>query len=160
MRWSGECCCHAAPCDIAVDSRVRACDVLTAGGLTVRYFLTGSSALDLLAPNPSDDNGGWLDDEAWSNVLGLRDFPEFEPFVFALQEDASAFRPVIDAKEPQTALEAILQDEAVTEPLELADWKLTSWRSLVLLRMLRPDKTIPAVQRCVCLCVVPSVSEC
>ena len=116
------------------------------------YFLTGSSALDLHAPNPSDATGGWLDDDAWSNLLGLVDFDDFAPFVAAFQDMPTFFKPIIDAKDPARELEVLMSDPEALEPLGLSEWHLTSWRALVVLRMLRPDVTIPAVQKCV---VVP-----
>ena len=123
----------------------------------LRYFLTGSSALDLMEPNPSDSSGGWLDDDTWSNVLGLRNFDSFQKFVDRIQADVLSFRPVLESNDPVAAL-----DKAFCTPQRVRDanamgeedgsdddegWELTEWQRLVLMRMLRPNETIPAVQR-------------
>ncbi|XP_067934548.1 dynein axonemal heavy chain 3-like [Watersipora subatra] len=96
-----------------------------------RFLLTGGVALDNPFLNPASD---WLSDKSWAEIVRCSDLPAFKGFMHAFKDKVTDWQKVYDSPSPQTS------------PL-IAPWdKLDSMQKLIILRVLRPDKMVPAVQ--------------
>ncbi|ALC38670.1 Dhc36C [Drosophila busckii] len=95
------------------------------------FLLTGGIGLE----NPHKNPASWLGVQNWDEVCRLSSLPNFK----GLREDVTAnpdrWKLMFDAKSPQD-LAAIP-----------ADWKkrITMFQQLLILRVFRPDKLVPAV---------------
>ncbi|GIL57585.1 hypothetical protein Vafri_12790 [Volvox africanus] len=82
-------------------------------------------------PNPAPD---WLVDRGWREMCRLDRLPTFMGLSDAFASDPSAWRPLYDSSEPhRTTLPGLYNS-------------LDSFRKLLILRCVRPDKVVPAVQ--------------
>eukprot|EP00795_Rhopilema_esculentum_P009610 gene9610-17369_t len=95
-----------------------------------RFLLTGGLALDNPHPNPCHE---WLNDKSWSEIVRASDLPNLK----GLMNDISnpGWRTFYDSASPHF--------EKLPDPWEL---KLQGLDRMVVLRCLRPDKIVPAVQ--------------
>ena len=100
-----------------------------------RFMLTGGVSFGSIDPNPAPE---WLSDKSWSEVFRVTDLNSglFKGFRRSFVEDITKWRAVYDSPTPQ--------DEKLPEPW---DAKLTTLQKLLVLRCLRPDKMVPALQQ-------------
>eukprot|EP00899_Mesostigma_viride_P020786 jgi/Mesvir1/28709/Mv19680-RA.1 len=95
------------------------------------FLLTGGLGDDLPAPNPAPE---WLQDKAWQELLRLSQLPTFTGLSEHVAGHTRDWRVIYDSKTPES------------EPLPGPFGQLSSFRKLLILRCLRPDKAVPAVQ--------------
>ncbi|XP_054711131.1 dynein axonemal heavy chain 3-like [Uloborus diversus] len=100
-----------------------------------RFLLTGGVALDNPYPNPAPD---WLTDRAWSEVVRASNLPLLGELMESVKSNISAWKEIYDSPNPH--------ELQYPSPFE----ELTGIHKMVILRCLRPDKLIPAVQNFVC----------
>ncbi|GFT81094.1 dynein heavy chain 3, axonemal, partial [Nephila pilipes] len=96
-----------------------------------RFLLTGGVALENPYPNPCPE---WLSDRAWSEVVRASNLPHLEGLKECVQKNVSGWKQVYDSLNPH--------EIEYPTPFSTLDglFKMT------VLRCLRPDKLIPAVQ--------------
>jgi dynein heavy chain len=98
-----------------------------------RFLLAGSTAMSIEEPNPSK-RSGWLPDNAWKNILALNKLKGFDGFSRIFVSQLSKWKQVLDIVEPMPLIQQLLGDEH------------SYFDAMMVLRSLRPDKVIPAVQ--------------
>ncbi|ELT89912.1 hypothetical protein CAPTEDRAFT_157693, partial [Capitella teleta] len=98
-----------------------------------RFLLTGGVALDNPFRNPAHD---WLTDKSWAEIVRCSDLPAFSDFMDHFQKNIPGWKKINDSQTPES--------ENFPEP-----WRdnLTKIQRLIILRCLRPDKMVPAVQQ-------------
>ncbi|KAK3717325.1 hypothetical protein QZH41_011557, partial [Actinostola sp. cb2023] len=97
--------------------------------LVWRFFLTGGVALDNPYPNPCPE---WLGDKYWSEIVRASDLPNLKNLKDGMADPG--WKSFYDSSTPHT--------ETMPDPWDL----LSGLDRLVVLRCLRPDKVVPAVQ--------------
>jgi len=102
-----------------------------------RFLMTGATSVSLDRPNPTGENG-WLTDKAWASILEIgRVLPEFQGFDKDFETFLHDWERVYNSLAPQSNKE-----------LWPGTWNtLTMFRKLIVLRILRPDKVITAIQK-------------
>eukprot|EP00794_Sanderia_malayensis_P008808 gene8808-9750_t len=97
---------------------------------TWRFLLTGGVALGNPYPNPCPE---WLNEKSWSEIVRATDLPNLK----GLKDDLKnpGWRVFYDSATPNSA--------KMPQPWDL---KLRGLDRMVVLRCLRPDKVVPAVQ--------------
>eukprot|EP00331_Platyophrya_macrostoma_P018818 CAMPEP_0176474726 /NCGR_PEP_ID=MMETSP0127-20121128/43194_1 /TAXON_ID=938130 /ORGANISM="Platyophrya macrostoma, Strain WH" /LENGTH=757 /DNA_ID=CAMNT_0017870209 /DNA_START=1 /DNA_END=2274 /DNA_ORIENTATION=+ len=102
----------------------------------LRFMMIGGTAIDPINPNPTGD-GGWLSNKQWCAYEELaRAFPKaFHDFDVSFAVNFPAWEKIFNAEEP---MEQKWPD----------GWwdKLTPIQRLIVLRILRPDKMVAAIQ--------------
>ncbi|CUT98907.1 dynein heavy chain [Echinococcus multilocularis] len=96
-----------------------------------RFFLTGGVALENPHPNPAP---AWLSEKSWSEIVRASDLPTLEGLMKSVKSDPNRWKAVYDSPAPHEA--------AFPAPFE----KIPDMCRLILVRCLRSDKVIPAVQ--------------
>uniref|UniRef100_A0A7S3HTS3 Dynein heavy chain n=1 Tax=Spumella elongata TaxID=89044 RepID=A0A7S3HTS3_9STRA len=96
----------------------------------VRFFLQGSTSMDLAEPNPFS----WLSDRAWNDILALDHMPAFKGFKDEYKVDGKKWEAVMESNTP-----AMLVNEMVGD-------KYDTFKKLCILRCVRPDVVVPSVQ--------------
>ena len=97
-----------------------------------RFLLTGGVALDNPHPNPCPK---WLGDKPWAEIVRASNLPELSGWYQTIGKNEKLWKKIYDASKPHS------------ERLPLNyDVKLSDLYKLVVLRCLRPDKIIPAIQ--------------
>ena len=100
-----------------------------------RYFLAGPSGEIDIVPNPTD----WLDELEWvetyKQINGMSELPAFKGIDEYFIEYHKRFRKIFDSQ------------DAHEEPLP-GEWndKLNSFQKMIVLKCIRPDKIIIAIQ--------------
>ncbi|XP_076997717.1 dynein axonemal heavy chain 3 [Tamandua tetradactyla] len=95
------------------------------------FLLTGGVALDNPFPNPVPE---WLPEKAWAEVVRASALPKLKGLKEHLEENINEWKVIYDSAWPH--------EEEFPGP-----WKfLQGLERMVILRCLRPDKIIPAVQ--------------
>ncbi|XP_052779096.1 dynein axonemal heavy chain 3-like isoform X2 [Mya arenaria] len=97
-----------------------------------RFLLTGGVALENPFPNPAPT---WLADKSWGEMVRVTDLQAFKGFMEQFKENISSWKKLYDSPSPQT--------QPLPEPWES---RLTKLQRLIVLRCLRPDKMVSAVQ--------------
>jgi dynein heavy chain len=97
-----------------------------------RFLLTGGVALNNPHPNPAPD---WLPDKSWSELVRCSELKSFTHFMDDFKQLLPQWKSVYDSANPHLA--------DMPEPWQT---KLSRLQRLIVLRCLRPDKVIPAVQ--------------
>ncbi|XP_076804189.1 dynein axonemal heavy chain 3-like isoform X1 [Clavelina lepadiformis] len=96
-----------------------------------RFFLTGGVALDNPYPNPASD---WLQDKAWSEVVRASNLKNLKGLMDHFKTNPDKWKAVYDSATPHSDK---FPDKWNT---------LSGLDRMVVLRCIRPDKAIPAVQ--------------
>ncbi|NXH21208.1 DYH3 protein, partial [Bucco capensis] len=96
-----------------------------------RFLLTGGVALDNPHPNPAPD---WLSDKSWAELVRASSLTSLQGLMEHVREDFSKWKLIYDSVRPH---EEVFPDAWST---------LTGLDRMVVLRCLRPDKIVPAVQ--------------
>uniref|UniRef100_H2YSE0 AAA+ ATPase domain-containing protein n=1 Tax=Ciona savignyi TaxID=51511 RepID=H2YSE0_CIOSA len=97
-----------------------------------RFLLTGGVALDNPFPNPAYD---WLPDKSWAEIVRCNELPTFTGLMRHFRINSTAWKAIYDSSVPHT--------ETLPEPW---DGRLGPLEKLVVVRCIRPDKVVPAVQ--------------
>ncbi|KAM6407469.1 LOW QUALITY PROTEIN: dynein axonemal heavy chain 3 [Rhynochetos jubatus] len=96
------------------------------------FLLTGGLALDNPHPNPSSD---WLSDKSWAELVCASSLTNLHGLMEHVRENFSKWKLIYDCVRPH--------EEAFPDA-----WStLMGLDHMVILRCLRPDKTIPTVQQ-------------
>ncbi|NXA07095.1 DYH3 protein, partial [Sapayoa aenigma] len=96
-----------------------------------RFLLTGGVALDNPHPNPAPD---WLSNKSWAELVRASCLTNLRGLMEHMRDNFSKWKPIYDSVRPH--------EEAFPD-----GWsRLTGLDRMVILRCLRPDKIIPAVQ--------------
>ncbi|XP_073447160.1 dynein axonemal heavy chain 3 isoform X2 [Aquarana catesbeiana] len=96
-----------------------------------RFLLTGGVALDNPYPNPVPQ---WLSDKSWAEIVRASNLQPLTGFMDHFKNHISKWKMIYDSFKPH---EEIFPDE----------WQeLTGLSRMVILRCLRPDKMVPAIQ--------------
>ncbi|VDO05387.1 unnamed protein product [Rodentolepis nana] len=96
-----------------------------------RFFLTGGVALENPHKNPAPD---WLSEKSWSEIVRANDLPGLNGFMQSIRKDPKKWKAVYESQNPHT--------EILPNPFE----NTTDMIRLVIVRCLRLDRVIPAVQ--------------
>ncbi|VDM26875.1 unnamed protein product [Hydatigera taeniaeformis] len=96
-----------------------------------RFFLTGGVALENPHPNPAPT---WLGEKNWSEIVRASELPALEGLMKSVRSDPNRWKMVYDSPVPHEA----------TFPAPFQ--KTSDMNRLILVRCLRSDKVIPAVQ--------------
>jgi len=97
----------------------------------LRFFLQGSTSMDLAEPNPFKD---WLTDKSWNDILSLCSLPAFANFKSSFKAQVGKWCLIMESNTPIEIVHAIIGDT------------LDGFKKLCVLRCLRPDVIVPAVQ--------------
>ncbi|XP_052058680.1 dynein axonemal heavy chain 3-like isoform X1 [Mytilus californianus] len=97
-----------------------------------RFLLTGGVALENPFPNPAS---AWLPEKSWSEIVRCSDLPAFKGFMDQFKSLLPQWKKIYDSPSPET--------EDLPKP-----WceRLDKLQKLIVLRCLRPDKMVPAIQ--------------
>ncbi|KAM4697749.1 dynein axonemal heavy chain 3 [Rhinophrynus dorsalis] len=96
-----------------------------------RFLLTGGVALDNPHPNPAPQ---WLTDKSWGEIVRASNLQALHGFMDHVKDNISKWKKIYDSLKPQ--------DESFPD-----EWRdLTGLNRMVVLRCLRPDKMVPAIQ--------------
>ncbi|XP_053327633.1 dynein axonemal heavy chain 3 [Spea bombifrons] len=96
-----------------------------------RFLLTGGVALDNPYPNPA---ALWLSDKSWAEIVRASNLKPLQGFMDHVKNNVSKWKKIYDSLKPQ--------DEPFPD-----EWQsLTGLNRMVVLRCLRPDKMVPAIQ--------------
>uniref|UniRef100_A0A5S6LE06 Protein MCM10 homolog n=1 Tax=Xenopus tropicalis TaxID=8364 RepID=A0A5S6LE06_XENTR len=96
-----------------------------------RFLLTGGVALDNPYPNPASL---WLSDKSWAEIVRASNLEPLSGFMNHVKDNISKWKTIYDSLKPQ--------DEKLPDKWQ----ELNGINRLVVLRCLRPDKMVPAVQ--------------
>ena len=97
-----------------------------------RFLLTGALTIGEGEPNPAED---WLPRRCWNDLAGLSKLPAFASLTASLRAHPAPWQRYYDALEPQA--------ESLPDGW---DGKLRPFQRVLVLRCLRPGKTLPALQ--------------
>lgn len=102
-----------------------------------RFLMTGATSIEFDRPNPTGENG-WLSDKSWASILEFsRVLPAFKGFDREFEAHLHDWERVFNSQQPQS----------FKEPWP-GQWNdITLFRRAIVLRILRPDKVIPAIQK-------------
>ena len=95
------------------------------------FFLTGGVSLGGALPDPP---AAWLSEKSWGELLRLDALPTFNGLRDDFEQHLDTFTALYDSTEPHKY--------ELPEPLRS---KFPGFQKLLILRVLRPDKVIPAV---------------
>nr|XP_024219193.1 dynein heavy chain 3, axonemal-like isoform X2 [Halyomorpha halys] len=99
------------------------------------FLLTGGVALDNPYPNPDPS---WLTDKSWAEVVRASSLPGLEEFRQSVEKNKKSWKAYYDSLNPHE----------VPPPPPFSN--LSGLSALTVLRCLRPDKLVPAVQMFIC----------
>jgi len=108
----------------------------------LRYFLSGNTAVELPEPNPVDDpEDKWLSDKSWGDLLGVStSFPEiFGWLIQDFKARTKTWRKICETNEPMGMLTELYMGDAHPN--------MNDFHFLILLRCVRPDCVIQALQQ-------------
>ena len=96
-----------------------------------RFLLTGGVALENPYPNPAPE---WLTDKSWSEIVRASNLPNLKGYMEHVQENIGKWKEMYDSAAPN--------EFRYPSPMDAT----MGLDRLVILRTLRPDKMVPAVQ--------------
>ncbi|KAJ3098250.1 Dynein heavy chain 3, axonemal [Phlyctochytrium planicorne] len=96
------------------------------------FLLTGGLGVDPnMPPNPAPE---WLSDKAWGEINRFSNLPAFSHFTNSFKGAPMLWKEICDSPEPHK--------EQIPEEW---DQRMSAFQKLIIIRMLRPDKLVPAV---------------
>jgi dynein heavy chain, axonemal len=120
-------------------------DIVRIKSNEVRFLMAGGSALTLLKPNPTKkdkenkEEDTWLSDKAWNNIVEMsKSLDCFKGFDIDFEAKIDEWEKAYDIPDVH-----IVQDHPW--PGAWHD-KLNSFQRLIVINIIRSDKTIPAIQ--------------
>lgn len=100
-----------------------------------RFLMTGATSVEMERPNPTGENG-WLSDKAWASFLEMsRVLPEFKGFDLDFEKYLSDWERIYNSLKPQS----------LKDPWPGRWQELSLFRRILVIRILRSDKVIPAI---------------
>ncbi|XP_061175178.1 dynein axonemal heavy chain 3-like [Saccostrea echinata] len=96
-----------------------------------RFLLTGGVALENPHPNPAPE---WLTEKSWGEIVRASNLPNLKGLWEHVRDNVSEWKKMYDSLTPQ--------DHKYPSPYDV----LVGLDKMVVLRVFRPDKVIPAVQ--------------
>ncbi|KAA0164767.1 hypothetical protein FNF31_02304 [Cafeteria roenbergensis] len=104
----------------------------------LRAFLQGSTTLDVARPNPNAGQAReWLSPKMWADLSALSELPVFgKALLDRVEAELPAFEAVFDDADPWTSLGELFASKPA----------IGLFQRMCLLRCLRPDKVVQAVQ--------------
>ena len=104
-----------------------------------RFMLTGGIKADMNKPNPAPH---WLIDKAWCTIEEMSEkLPYFEGFDLEFSENIHVWENIYNSSEPHN-IESVPWPEKWIED--------TPYHRIMILRVIRPDKVISAIQDLIC----------
>ncbi|KAJ8047551.1 Dynein heavy chain 3, axonemal [Holothuria leucospilota] len=97
-----------------------------------KFLLTGGIALENPFPNPAPE---WLPDKSWAEIVRVSELEAFDDFLLNFKNNLEDWKKLYDSSNPH--------EIPIPEPWQIT---LNSFQKLIILRIIRPDKIIPAVQ--------------
>ncbi|XP_032895202.1 dynein heavy chain 3, axonemal-like [Amblyraja radiata] len=98
-----------------------------------RFLLTGGVALDIPFVNPAPT---WVKDKSWAEIVRLATLPAFSDLNNHFSSKLSEWKKIYDSSQPEKM--------CLPDPWDKA---LNRLQALLVLRCVRPDKVIPAIQQ-------------
>ena len=99
--------------------------------------MTGPTSVELERPNPTGE-GGWLNDKAWAGILEMaKNIPTFKYFDLDFEKYLSEWENIYNSQKPFSNKEKW--------PDKWND--LSLFRKIIVLRIIRPDKVVPAIMK-------------
>lgn len=95
------------------------------------FLLTGGVALDNPFPNPAPE---WLSEKSWGEIVRASSLPKLKGLMDDLSRNLTEWKAIYDSAWPQ--------DESLPSPWVF----LQALEKMAILRCLRPDKIVPAIQ--------------
>jgi dynein heavy chain len=111
--------------------------------LELRFFLTGSTNMDLAMPNPVAA-GGWLSDRVWGEILALAELKTFAGIDRLFAKDLPLWENVFNSADPATLIRERFGTAEGEEAAASSD-KFDDFQRLLLLRSVRPDCVVPEI---------------
>jgi len=78
--------------------------LVTEGGLDIaelRFLMAGSTQVDLTKPNPTGEDGGWMNNKAWLTILEMSTkFPSFKGFDDDFVANLSTWEKIYNSGSP------------------------------------------------------------
>jgi dynein heavy chain len=102
-----------------------------------RYLMTGPMGVEIERPNPTGE-GGWLNDKSWAGILEMSKKIEcFKFFDLDFEKYIGDWERIYNSTKPFSNKEAWP-----------GKWKdLLLFRKIIVLRIIRPDKVVPAIMK-------------
>jgi dynein heavy chain len=101
----------------------------------LRYYLTGSTAMDLIQPNPDDS---WLAKKTWNDMCGLNDVETWpNDWSEKFKSRLSDWEEVYNSGDPMAKVNEIVDDICP---------ELVAFQRMSLLRSIRPDAAVSVLQ--------------
>ncbi|XP_061837093.1 dynein axonemal heavy chain 12-like [Nerophis lumbriciformis] len=97
------------------------------------FLMTGGVGLQNTIANPDPS---WLQDKSWDEICRANELPALKGIKNAFIEGPELFKPIFDSKEPSNT----------PVPAPWCD-KLNELQKMIIIRCLRPDKIVPAVNK-------------
>ncbi|CAF0750041.1 unnamed protein product [Didymodactylos carnosus] len=97
-----------------------------------RFLLTGGVGLDNPYPNPASE---WLNDKSWSEIVRVSELPAFRGLMAHVKSQKNEWKKLYESLKPH--------EEQYPEGYD----QVTNLERLIILRLIRPDKIVPAVQQ-------------
>ena len=95
------------------------------------FLLTGGVALDNPYPNPASE---WLSEKSWGEIVRASSLPRLKGLMGDVERNTKEWKQIYDSAWPH--------EEILPSP-----WKfLQTLERMAILRCLRPDKMVPAIQ--------------
>lgn len=99
------------------------------------FLLTGGVALDNPFPNPAPE---WLSEKSWGEIVRASSLPRLKGLMEDVEQNIEEWKHIYDSAWPH--------EETLPPP-----WKfLQTLERMAILRCLRPDKMVPAIQDFIC----------
>ena len=107
--------------------------------LDLRFFLQGSTALELAKPNPAKGDESFLTDKMWMELIALsQTIAVFKGFDEKFANNLDQWERIYNSKTPMKDLEEFLSLGKSEEE------KFSQFHLLIVLKCLRPDVVVPA----------------
>ena len=112
-------------------------EMQTLDPIEARFLMTGATSITFDRPNPTGGSG-WLTDKAWASLIELSKLnSEFNGFDKDFEVHIHDWERVYNSAAPQSH----------KEPWPGKWNELNLFRRVIVMRILRPDKVIPAIQK-------------
>ena len=103
----------------------------------LRFLMSGGTKTSVSHPNPTlKGDKMWLENKDWAAILELSEFDSFNNFHKNFTQNVQEWKTVWDAASP----------ESIPWPGDIK-LKLTPFQQIIVLRIIRPDKVVPAIER-------------